>query len=52
MVNGQGVAMIRELSAKYQKASRFGWRALEGKIDTVANEIDKVIQKYLDRAYK
>ena len=52
MVNGQGVAMIRELSAKYQKASRFGWRALEGKIDTVAREIDDIIQKYLDRAYK
>ena len=51
-VNGQGIAMIRQLSSKYQKASRFGWRALEGKIDTVAREIDGIIQKYLDKAYK
>lgn len=52
MVNGQGITMIRELTSKYQKASRFGWRALEGQIDRVAKEIDLIIQKYLDKAYK
>lgn len=50
-VNGQGRTMIQQLTSKYGKASRFGWSALEGRIDAVAKEIDKVLQKYFDRAF-
>ena len=42
-VTTQGQQMIRNLGSK---ASRYGWPALEGKIDAVAREIDKVIEKY------
>ena len=42
-VTTQGQQMIRNLGAK---ASRYGWPALENKIDAVAREIDKVIEKY------
>lgn len=42
-VTTQGQQMIRNLGAK---ASRYGWPALENKLDAVAREIDKVIEKY------
>jgi hypothetical protein len=42
-VTTQGQQMIRNLTGK---ASRYGWPALESKIDQVAREIDKVIEKY------
>lgn len=42
-VTTQGQQMIRNLGSK---ASRYGWPALESKIDQVAREIDKVIEKY------
>jgi hypothetical protein len=44
--------MINVLRQRYGDASRFGWRALEGKIDQVARDIDKIIQEYLDKAWK
>jgi hypothetical protein len=50
-VNGQGRTMIEQLNSRYGRASRFGWAALEGRIDSVAREIDKVLQKYFDRAF-
>jgi hypothetical protein len=50
-VNGQGRAMIQELTSRYGKASRFGWPALEKQIDDVAREIDKVLQKYFNKAF-
>lgn len=52
MINGQGTNFIKVLRERYGQASRFGWRALEGKIDQTAKEIDKIIQEYLDRAWK
>lgn len=52
MINGQGTNFIAKLRERYGQASRFGWRALEGKIDQTAREIDKIIQEYLDRAWK
>jgi hypothetical protein len=42
-VTTQGKQMIRNLGAK---ASRYGWSALENKIDAVEKEIDKVLTKY------
>lgn len=42
-VTTQGRQMISNLRGK---ASRYGWAALEGKISSVAREIDKVIEKY------
>lgn len=42
-VTTQGQQMIRKLGSA---ASRYGWPALENKIDAVAREIDKVIEKY------
>lgn len=42
-VTNQGQYMIRNLSGL---ASRYGWAALEDKIDTVAREIEKVLEKY------
>lgn len=42
-VTSQGRQMIANLSGQ---ASRYGWPALENKIDAVAREIDKVLQKY------
>jgi len=42
-VNGQGKKMISVLGGK---ASRYGWPALEDKIDAVSREIDKIIEKY------
>jgi hypothetical protein len=42
-VTSQGQQMIRNLTGR---ASRYGWPALEGKIDAVEREIDKVIEKY------
>lgn len=50
-VNGQGRHMIRELTSRYGKASRFGWPALEKQVDDVAREIDKVLQKYFNKAF-
>jgi hypothetical protein len=52
MINGQGTNLINKLRERYGSASRFGWRALEGKIDETAREIDKIIQEYLDKAWK
>jgi len=43
---GQGAKMIQELQARYGSPSRFAWKALEGKLDAVEREIDKVITKY------
>ena len=51
-VNGQGTKMIQELTSKYGRASRFGWPALEKQVDRVALEIDKVLQKYFDKAFR
>jgi hypothetical protein len=51
-INGQGTNMINVLKQRYGNASRFGWRALEGKIDQVTRDIDKIIQEYLDKAWK
>lgn len=51
-LNGQGTNFINKLRERFGQASRFGWRALEGKIDETAREIDKIIQEYLDRAWK
>ena len=42
-VNGQGKSMIRTLGGR---ASRYGWPALENRIDRVVREIDKVLEKY------
>ena len=42
-VNGQGKNMIRILGGR---ASRYGWPALENRIDSVVREIDKVLEKY------
>ena len=42
-VTTQGKHMIRNLPGK---ASRYGWSALENKIDAVEKEIDKVLTKY------
>lgn len=50
-VNGQGRKMIEELTSRYGRASRFGWPALEKQVDRVALEIDKVLQKYFDKAF-
>ncbi len=50
-VNGQGANLIRKLVQRYGSPSRFGWEALERKIDVVAREIDEVVQKYFDKAY-
>lgn len=44
-INGQGKQMIANL-ARYGSASRFAWSALEGKVDAVAKEIDRVVEKY------
>lgn len=52
LINGQGTNFINRLRERYGQASRFGWRALEGKIDQTTREIDKIIQKYLDKAWK
>lgn len=49
-VNGQGKAMIERLTSLYGRASRFGWPALENQIDDVSREIDRIIQKYLDKS--
>jgi hypothetical protein len=49
---GQGQKMIEELRSKYGGASRFGWPALEKRVDAVALEIDKVLQKYFDKAFR
>lgn len=50
-VNGQGVNMIRVLQSRNGSASRFGWPALENKIDQVARDIDQILQKYLDKSF-
>jgi hypothetical protein len=50
-VNGQGVNMIRVLQSRNGSASRFGWPALENKIDQVSREIDQILQKYLDKSF-
>lgn len=42
-VSSQGRQMIKNLGSK---ASRYGWPALETKLDQVVKEIDKVIEKY------
>jgi hypothetical protein len=42
-VNGQGKSMIQTLGGR---ASRYGWPALENRIDRVVREIDKVLEKY------
>lgn len=42
-VTSQGEQMIRNLGGR---ASRYGWPALENKIDLVEREIDQVIEKY------
>jgi hypothetical protein len=52
MLNGQGRKMIEQLRSKYGNASRFGWPALEEKIDEVARQIDKVLQEYFDKAFR
>jgi len=53
-VTTQGQKMISNLQG-LGKASRFGWAALEGKIDSVAREIEtKVLEPYyrkLNRRY-
>lgn len=51
-VNGQGTNFIKVLRERYGQASRFGWRALEGKIEETTKKIDAVIQEYLDKAWK
>ncbi len=51
-VNGQGANLIRKMVQRYGAPSRFGWAALEAKIDFVAREIDDIVQKYFDLAYK
>lgn len=45
-VTTQGLQMISKLTGK---ASRYGWPALENRLDAVVREIDKVIQKYYDK---
>lgn len=42
-VTTQGKQMIANLGGK---ASRYGWPALENRVDAVAREIDRVIEKY------
>lgn len=42
-VTTQGDQMIQNLG---KKASRYGWPALENRLDKVVSEIDKVLQKY------
>lgn len=42
-VTTQGKQMIANLGSR---ASRYGWSALENKLDDVVREIDKVIEKY------
>ena len=42
-VTTQGQTMIRQLGSR---ASRYGWPALENKMDAIEREIDKVIEKY------
>jgi len=51
-VNGQGTNFIKVLRERYGNASRFGWRALENKLDETTRKIDAVIQEYLDKAWK
>jgi hypothetical protein len=51
-VNGQGANMIRVLRSRNAGASRFAWPALEKQIDSVAKQIDVVLQKYLDKSFK
>ena len=51
-LSGQGQKMIEELRSKYGQASRFGWPALEKRVDDVALQIDKVLQKYFDKAFR
>ena len=48
---GQGQKMIEELRSQYGRASRFGWPALEKQVDNVSRQIDKVLQKYFDKAF-
>lgn len=43
-VTTQGKQMIRNLQGA---ASRYGWSALEGRIDAVAREIDQIVDKYI-----
>jgi hypothetical protein len=50
-LGGQGQKMIEELRSKYGRASRFGWPALEKQVDNVSRQIDKVLQKYFDKAF-
>jgi hypothetical protein len=46
-VTTQGNQFLANLQRKGGKASRFGWAALEGKIDAVAREIEtRVLDKY------
>lgn len=50
-VNGQGANMIEVLQQRFGTASRFGWSGLERRIDDAAKEIDKILQKYFDKAF-
>lgn len=50
-VNGQGANMIRVLQSRNGAASRFGYPALEKQIDKVSREIDRVLQRYLDKSF-
>lgn len=46
-VTTQGRQMISNLSGK---ASRYGWPALEDRIDSVVREIEKILDKYYRKA--
>lgn len=46
-VTSQGRQMIQNLGGN---ASRYGWAALEGKIDETAREIELVVEKYYRKA--
>jgi hypothetical protein len=46
-VTTQGQQFLANLPGR---ASRYGWSALESQLDSVSYEIDKVIQKYYQRA--
>lgn len=50
-INGQGENMIDYLQQRFGTPSRFGWWALERQIDDAARQIDKVLQKYFDKAF-
>lgn len=50
-LNGQGINMINKLRERYGAPSRFGWKGLEQQIDNAAKEIDKILDRYLDKSF-